>query len=478
MSQPSLKKNFTLSTLYQVLTMIIPFVTAPYISRVLGADGVGIYSYTNSIQMYFSMFAALGTVSYGTREIARNRNDREQRSQLFWEIEFLTILTSIICLIVWGIFIYFSSKYRIYYEILTIAIVSTLLDISWFYIGMEQFTYTVMLNGLFKLLGVVALFVFVRKATDVPTYVLIMSLITLLGNASMWFYLPKFVDKVPFSGLKIKKHFKETLIYFVPTVATSVYTILDKTLIGLLTKDNSQNGYYEQATKIINMAKTLTFASMNSVLGSRISFLFAENKEDEIKERIGFSMEYIMFMGFGIFFGLLSVSERFVPLFFGEGYEPVVYLLYLFGPIVLIIGISNCLGCQYYTPAGLRAISAKFIIIGSCVNLVLNMILIPRLKSEGAVIASLAAETVITILYVKFCNGFFDWRKLFKAAWKKIIAGIIMMSILLFLERKISSNLLGVVVGLSVGSVTYVLSLICLRDAFIVKILKRVGFGR
>ena len=82
MNEPSLKKNFALSTLYQILLLIVPFVTAPYVSRVLTADGIGIYSFTNSIQMYFSMFAALGTVSYGTREIARVRNDKNTRESL------------------------------------------------------------------------------------------------------------------------------------------------------------------------------------------------------------------------------------------------------------------------------------------------------------------------------------------------------------------------------------------------------------
>lgn len=474
MSEPSLKKNLALSTVYQVLTMIIPFVTAPYISRVLGANGVGIYSFTNSIQMYFSMFAALGTVGYGTREIAIHRSDRKQRSQLFWEIELLTVLTSFACLVAWGIFIFISNEYKIYYAILTFALLASLFDISWLYTGLEQFKYTVTQNTVYKLLGVAALFIFVKKSSDIPIYVLIMALTTLLSNVSMWIYLPKFVDRIPLKTVRLKRHFKETLIYFIPTIATSIYTILDKTLIGIITKEEAQNGYYEQATKIVNMAKTLTFAAMNNVLGSRISYLFAEKKTEEIKTRIHFSMEYILFVGMGICFGLLAVSRRLVPLFFGDGYDPVIELLYLLSPIVIIIGISNCLGAQYYNPAGLRSKSAKFIIAGSVVNLILNICLIPIFKSQGAVVASLAAEGVIAILYLKNCDNYYKWVDLMRSAWKKLMSAGVMLSVLMLIENLIDSNEIGVCVGVITGIVVYVAILYAMRDRFVLGMFERL----
>ena len=203
-----------------------------------------------------------------------------------------------------------------------------------------------------------------------------MALVALLGNVAMWFYLPGFIGRVSWRTLKVRQHCKETLIYFIPTIAASVYTVLDKTLIGLITTDTSENGYYEQATKITNMAKSVTFASLNTLLGSRISLLFAEGRIEEVKSRINFSIDYILFTGVGIWLGIVGVAPRFVPVFFGEGYEPVISLLYCLSPIILIIGVSNCLGAQYYNPAGLRALSAKFIIVGSVINLLLNLILI------------------------------------------------------------------------------------------------------
>lgn len=468
MKTVSIKKNIIINTFYQILTMIIPFVTAPYIARVIGPKGVGVYSFTTSIQTYFSMFAALGTVSYGARLIARARDNEEERSKYFWEIEVLTILTSIICLIGWGMLIYFCKEYKIYYLILTMNLLNTMFDISWFYTGLEQFKYTVTQNSIFKILGVILLFIFVKDSSDLGIYMTIMSLTTLLGTMSMWLYLPKFLKKINFKDIKIKYHFKETFIYFIPTIATSIYTVLDKTLIGIITNSEEENGYYEQATKIINMTKALTFTAVNSVVGSRISYLFVNNEIDEIKEKIHTSINYIFFMGFGIMFGLIGVASNFVPLFFGTGYDSVINLIRILSPIVIIIGISNCLGSQYYNPAGLRAQSAKYIIVGSITNLFLNLLFIPKFSSYGAAIATIIAETVISILYLKNCNNFVNTQNLLQYSWKKIIAGIIML-IIIFLTGiiKINSKMLILMLQVIFGFTTYIVILMLLKDDFI-----------
>ena len=178
---PSIKKNLILSTFYQILTMIAPLITAPYVSRVIGSDGVGIYSYTNSLQLYFSMFAALGTVAYGSREIARVRTDKQQRSKLFWEIELLTIFTSTACIGIWLIMAILYKSYSIYLLILTANIFATMFDISWFYTGLEQFKYTVTQNSIFKILSIISIFIFVKDENDVAIYIAILAFSMLLG---------------------------------------------------------------------------------------------------------------------------------------------------------------------------------------------------------------------------------------------------------------------------------------------------------
>ena len=339
--QPSLKKNIAISTVYQVLLIILPIITAPYVARVLGPDQSGIYDYTNSIQTYFAMFAALGTATYGAREIARVRNDAAMRSKLFWEIELMTVMTSTVCIIIWFIFIAITTHYKVIYLVLTMGLFSTMFDISWFFAGMEQFKYTVTKNAACKLIGVVLMFLFVKKPDDLLLYIIIITASTMIGNLSMWLYVPRFVQKVDFKTLTFRRHFRETLIYFVPSIATSVYTVLDRMLIGVITKNKAENGFYHYTMQIINMMKALTFSSLNMVLGSRIAYLFAEEKYDEIKERIRDSINYILFMGIGICFGLSGVAKRFVPIFLGPGYDRVIVMLMLMSPIVVIIGFGE-----------------------------------------------------------------------------------------------------------------------------------------
>ncbi len=452
--------------------MLTPFITAPYVSRVLGADGVGIYSYTSSIMTYFTMFAALGTLSYGEREIAQHRDDKYNCSKLFYEIELMTILTSTVCIIIWVIVIIASTDYRYYFLALLPLLFGTMFDVSWFYTGLERISYTVILNSICKILGIVMLFLLVRTKNDLVIYIVIQSSVTLVANLSSWIFLPRFLVKVDLKTLRIGKHFKETLIYFVPTIATSIYTVLDKTLIGIITRDNYQNGYYEQATKIINMVKTAVFVSVNYVMGSRISYLFAQKKYEEIHRRIGRSMDFILLLGFGAVFGILGVAGRFVPIFFGDGYEPVIPLLCLMTPLVLIIGVSNCLGSLYYTPSGQRARSARYIIVGSVVNLCLNLCLIPFWGATGAVFASIIAELTITILYMVNCADYMTVKMLIGYSWKRLVSGVIMLAaIAAFGYFCPASAILVLILQVIIGVCLYFVILLLLKDQMLIELL-------
>lgn len=467
MKKVSLKRNLALSMFYQILKIITPLITAPYCSRVLGVSKIGIYSYTSSFAMYFTLFGGLGTVTYGTREIARVRNDEHKRSQLFWEIEILSVITTLVSIVAWGIFILFNHQYRIYYIVLTFSLLAVMFDISWFYAGIEHFEYTIGWNSFFKIASVISLFIFIKKPSDLLLYVFIMTFQNFAGNVGMWTGLHKFIKKIDFRTIRLKRHFHETLVYFIPTIATSVYNVLDKTMIGMITHSTKENGYYEQANKVLDMMKTVTFVALNSVMTSRISFLYAQEKFQEIKERIHASIDYVMFMGIGILFGLSGVASVFVPFFFGPGYDKTVELLIIMAPVVVIIGVSNCLGSQYFTPSGRRKESAKYIIAGAVVNFCFNSFMIPLWKSYGAAIATVIAECVITWLYVHNDSGYLTWKDIIRMGWKKLVAGAVMFGVILAVKRFISNTILSLVLMVGLGGGTYLLMLYLLKDSFI-----------
>lgn len=177
---------------------------------------------------------------------------------------------------------------------------------------MKLFKYIVIRNTIVKLTGIALLFILVKTKNDVAIYIAIMAATGLLGNISMWTYLPKFLKKVDIRRLRPFRHFKQTFAYFIPTIATSVYTVLDKTMIGVITKSSDQNGYYEQATKIVRMIQSLLF-SLNTVMTSRQSYLFAEKKYDEIKDKINKSFDYLFGIAIAAMFGLQGIAANFVP---------------------------------------------------------------------------------------------------------------------------------------------------------------------
>ena len=304
-------------------------------------------------------------------------------------------------------------------------------------------------------------------------YCAINSVTALMGNLSMWVYMPKMLVKVDFRELKFKNHFRETLIYFIPTIATSIYTVLDKTLIGTITGSAYQNGYYEQATKVIKIVKSFVFVAVNSIMGARISYLFSEQKYEEIKYRISQSMDFIYLLAYGAMFGVVGVARRFVPLFFGDGYEPVIKLLYYMVPLVLIIGTSNCLGSQYYTPSGQRKRSAKVIVLGAIINLFLNIILIPRYGAIGATIASIIAEFTITVFYIQMSNHYMTWYILWEFSFKRLVAGIIMCFVVICFGRISGfSALLTVFFQIILGIGIYGGLLVALKDKMLFEIIR------
>ena len=183
-------------------------------------------------------------------------------------------------------------------------------------------------------------------------------------------------------------------------------------------------------------------------------------------------------MGFACVFGLIGIAKKFVPFFFGDGYEPVVQLLYVFAPIIIIIGISNCMGSQYYTPSGRRAQSAKFIIAGSCVNLCLNLLLIPKQGSKGAAIASIIAELTITVLYVAKSDGYMSVKLIIAHAWKRIVAGVIMCVCVYGLGEIIHMNeIITLVVQVVCGAIIYLGILAIMKDVMMKELLREL-FGK
>ena len=276
MARKSVAKNYIYNLCYQVLIVVLPIITTPYISRVLGAENIGIYSYTYSIVSYFILFGSLGVALYGKREIAYVQEDTAKRTKVFWEILFFRTIMILFAAVAYVIFFMnFQLEYQIYYIILILEILAAGVDISWFLQGLEEFKKTVTRNIIVRLLSVTAIFVFVKTTNDLITYTLIYSIGNFLGNLMLWIYLPKFMKgaKIDFKGLEIKRHIIPIFMLFIPQITEKIYNMLDKTMIGLLVDDKTEVGFYEQAQKTIRILITVV-ASLGIVMVPRMATIF------------------------------------------------------------------------------------------------------------------------------------------------------------------------------------------------------------
>lgn len=472
MAKQSIKKNYILNTAYQILNLASPLITAPYISRVLGAEGVGLYGFTFSFVSFFCLFAALGITTYGQRSIAQCRDNLEQRSKLFWELESVSVICTITCVAAWLIFTAFFSDYHVYLFILTLFVIAACFDISWFFSGLEQFSYIVFRNALIKLLGIVSVFLFVKEKTDLWLYFLILSGSRLCGNISMWCKLPQFVKKVDFRQLEVKPHFRATLIYFIPTIAASVYTYCDKIMLGFLTT-TAEVGYYEQASKIINMAY-VAIASLNTVMAPRMSFLFATKNEEEIRKKLEKALGMIFTLGIACIFGICAIADNFVLWFFGEGFDKVVLILKLKSPLVLILAFHNYLSAQYLVPSGQRARSTKGVLVGVATNVLFNFLLIPHWASEGAVIATLIAESSICAVYLYMSKNYVSLKQVFRYLPKQLIAALVMLLVLLWVGKGYRGVVHITIIQIALGAMIYGGMLMLQRERFTMAAVKKI----
>ena len=270
----SIAKNYIYNLIYQMLTIVLPLITTPYLSRVLGAESIGIYGYTISIVTYFILFGTLGVSMYGQREIAYKADDKKARSKTFWEIISIRTISLSISIILFYLIYGRTGEYALYYRILIIQLVANLFDISWLFQGIEEFDKTVIRNLIVKLLSLVLIFVVIKTPDDLWKYFLIYVSAELIGNVTLWLYLPKYLEKVNIKELEIKKHIKPTISLFVPQIAIQIYTVLDKTMIGKLTGDMVEVGYYEQAQKVVKATLIVTTA-LQTVMNSRIANAYA-----------------------------------------------------------------------------------------------------------------------------------------------------------------------------------------------------------
>ncbi len=442
-------KNFIYNLIYQIFAFVIPLITTPYISRVLGVENIGIYSYTYSIVNYFMLAILLGINNYGAREIAKSTT-REERSKKFLSIYYLQLINSIVCILIFLLFVIFSNvEYKQILIIQTIFLISAMLDINWFYFGMEKFKITISRSMIIKLLSLIFIFILVKKETDLWIYILVLSLSTLISQLYLWIFIKKDVTLVKVSFKDIYLNYKPCIILFIPVIAYSIYRVMDKTMIGYFS-DTIQLGNYESAEKIINIPLSIITA-LGTVMLPHMSKVSTKEYSEKIKD----TYKLCFFMIFPICAGLLLVSKNFCNIFFGNGFDITPNLINLLIITVLFSCITNITRNNYLIPKSKDNIYVKSTICGAIVNFIFNLLFIPKYGAYGACVGTILAELVVMIYQIICTRIDIKYIDNLKAILPFFIKSIIMSIVILVLSYFINNNYAKIILQIIIGGIVY-----------------------
>ena len=464
MQKKSIKKNYLYNLSYQILAVITPLITAPYLARVLGADGIGEFSYASSICAYFVYLALNGTSRFGQRQISYVQNESYNRSVQFWEVKIFSFVTSFIVLLLYIPFALQQTN-NVLLLILSLNIVNAAFDIAWFFQGMEEFKLIVLRNTIFKLIQITFIFLFVKEKSDLALYTFGHTGLILLSSLSLWGYLRRFIEKVRIKDLHPFKNTKVIFSLFLPTIAMEIYSVLDKTMIGMITKESIENGYYEQAMNISRTALTIVTA-LGTVMVPRIGNMFSQGNKAEVQNAMYRSYRFVWFIGIPMCLGLIGISSNFVPWFFGPGYDGVIPLLRILSVIIIAVGISNVTGVQYLIPTKKEGLFTKSVVIGAILNFLLNIPLIYFNGAIGAAIASVVAEVSIALVQILFVRNELSVKRIFSGSIRYLISGIIMLGVLLLERSLMKPSLISTILMIVSGGAVYMLEVFIFCDAF------------
>lgn len=474
----SIKRNFIYNLSYQLLIMILPLITTPYIARVIGADGVGIQSYTYSIANYFVLFAMLGIYNHGNRSIAMVREDKTKVSKVFFSIYYIQLIMSLIMIILYSLYIIFIAKeYKLFFIIQIIYIVGALLDINWFFFGMEQFKLTVARNTIIKIITVCSIFIFVKNSQDLWIYSLLLAVGSIASQGVLWVFLRKFIIFQKVSLNDIKEHIKPVIILFIPVISISLYKVMDKIMLGNMSSV-TQVGFFENSEKIINIPIGVITA-LGTVMLPKAANLLASGNDEESKKYIFISIKFVSFIAIGSIFGLIGVGGTIIPIFLGEGFRECINIVAFLSITILFIAWANVIRTQYLIPKQKDKIYIKSTFFGAIINIIINLLLINRWGAIGAAIGTIFAEGVVAIYQIIKVRHELQINRYIKSTVFFIIPGIIMCLVTLKIGKSLGESWITAIIQIGIGGIIYVLIsliyMISIKDEIIINMINKLS---
>ena len=453
-------KNYLYNLSYQILTIILPIITVPYVTRIFTSEDLGNYGFYNSIVSYFSLFAMLGIGLYGTKQIAA----ASDVSSTFWNIYAIQLIASLISIFVYVIVILcIPTMSEIIPLILFISLFSKIIDISWLFAGKEDFKKITLRNTVVKVVGVISIFTFIKNSEDLYLYIFLIVVFDFLGQLVMWVPAKKFIKRPSFNMKIMKKNLYPIVLLFLPQVAISLYVVLDRTLLGLL-GSYSDVGIYEQGQKLTSIIYKIV-SSLGVVMLPRVANLLSERRDKEAQNMVKFSFILYNLIIFPMMFGLIAVNEVFVELFLGKDFQDVKYVLYIITINIMLVGWTNILGHQVLV---VRNKNKEFMLsttIPAFVSVAVNIAVIPFFGYIGASITAVIVELLAFTIQWYYSRNIINKNLLFNKDLAKIIcSSLVMFGVVMLCKMTLGlDGIIGLIIYLAVGGISYLGMLFLLK---------------
>ncbi|MEG2847764.1 MAG: flippase [Bacilli bacterium] len=474
----SISKNYILNIIMTITGILFPMITFPYVSRVLMPEYIGKVTFAQSIIFYFTTLALLGIPIYGTRELSKERQDLNRFKAILTELIIIGVLGSIISFTIVFIGIKFISKLSEIKEILyilSLQVIFSFLNLDYLFIVLEKHKRRALRALFIRIISIILMFIFVKTYQDYRIYVLILVIPEILMRILDFISIKEYLD---FKGnLDLKKHMKSLCILFISALSVSLYVSLDSTMLGIII-GNSSVGLYASASKMSKVLIPLIIA-LQTVIAPQLIYHIKEKNKEKVFEKIDIFLDFNFLLGMQFIFLLFILSKDMILLFSGEKFIDANLAMKVMLPVIFFIPVGSFMSGKILISHNLEKLSLKFNFLGMLLNATLNYILIPKSGIVGAGFATMFTEGLMCLLKtLKVKKIYPEYKVITNDRLRYILVGLIVTLLLLFIKNRIEikSIILNIFFVGSLYGLSYIGSLIILKDKLILDLLNKVIF--
>ena len=493
-SKTSIKKNFVLNALLTISSIIFPIISSPYVSYYLGPSGTGKVGFASSIVSYFSIFAQLGIPTYGIRACAKVRDNKVALSKTVMELFYINLFMTVIAYTFFVPALFFVPKMageKALFLIVSATMAFNAIGMEYLYKGLEEYQYITLRSIAFKFIAFVSLFVLIKSKEDYVIYGAITVFANVASNIMNFIHARRIVKFSRGVKLEFKKYIKPVSMFFAMSCATTVYLNLDNAMLGFMTTDDDV-GYYGAAVKVKVILVALV-TSLGSVLLPRASYYVETKQIEEFKRITQKAMKFVYVVSIPLVVFFVLFSRESILFLSGKEYIPAIPAMQVILPTVFFIGVTNIMGIQILVPLGKEKYVLYSEIVGAIIDLIINILLIPKYKAVGAALGTTIAELAVYGVQYYFLfrmrheNPIIDTIKRI-SYWKVVLAILIACPVSLLartfsfssIERIITkpellyriTNLIYIGLGAIMFFIPYYIIMMLTRDTIMIEITK------